>query len=248
MSFLIAKFVAIAILGFFTSFVGTTTGGMGIVLVPLLVFLGLSPHAAIATTRFAVLGGDIPSLDRLHRAGKSDAKLVLPVLILSIVGAFIGSELLLLSPGPLVEKLLGGFILLSVVLTFLRPALGVRPAHPSALRRAVGYVSLLGTSVLGTYFSAAAGMLGRTTLMACFGQTSLQSAATRKVQGIAMGVTGSLLFAWAGIISVPVSLVLFPSVLLGAIAGSSYALRKGDAWARSLFLLVALAAGISLLL
>jgi uncharacterized membrane protein YfcA len=84
--------------------------------------------------------------------------------------------------------------------------------------------------------------------MTCFGQTSLQSSASRKVQGIAMGVTGSLLFAWAGIISVPVSLVLFPSVLMGALAGSSFALKKGDAWARSLFLLVALAAGFSLLL
>lgn len=244
---LILKHGTIFLLGFFSSFVGTTTGGIGLLVVPALIFLGFPPHTAIGTTRFAVFAGDIVSLDRLNRAGKTDRTITIPVLIWSVLGALIGSTLLLATPGPLAQRSLGVFILFTLVLTFWKRDLGLHPIRVSSgLLRALGYLSILVLSILSAYFSAATGLLGRTALMACFGQTYLQSAATRKVQSIGIGVISLLLFAWSGIIDPLASLTLVPSMLIGSYLGANYALRKGEAWVRTLFLIIVFLAALQL--
>lgn len=241
--------VAIFLLGFLVMFFGTSTGGVGLVFVPLLIALGLPPHAAVATTRFAVFTGDLIGLRVFERAGKVDRKLALPVLLLGIGGSVIGSFVLLWTPGPLVERLLGAFLLAMLGFMLLQREMGIRPGTAATLlRRSIGFVSLFVISILGAYFSAASGLLGRTTLMTCFKQTYLQSAATRKLQAIGIGVISVLVFAWNGIIDLPTVLVLAPAMFLGSLFGSRYALRKGERWVRILFFLIVLIAGLQLLL
>jgi len=235
-------------LGFLASFVGTTTGGIGLLVVPALIVLGFPPHTAIGTTRFAVFAGDIVSLDRLNRAGKADRTIALPILLFSLVGAVIGSVILLRTPGPLAEKLLGVFILATLIFTILQRDVGLRAGKPPTTgRKLAGYSLMFFLSILAAYFSAAIGILGRTTLMTFFGQTYLQSAATRKIQGIGIGIVTLLIYAWSGIIDPVASLALVPSMLLGSWMGSVYALRKGDVWARGLFLIVVFLAAVQLL-
>jgi uncharacterized membrane protein YfcA len=240
--------LAVFLLGFGSMFIGTTTGGVGLIVVPVLILLGLSPHASIATTRLAVFTGDLIALRAFDRAGKVTHSLVTPVLLLSVLGALAGSYVLLLTPGPLAEKILGIFILCTLAFSLWKRNAGLVPDRsPGALRIAAGYAATFFLSILGTYFSAASGMLGRTAFISFFGLTYLESAALRKIQGLAMGIVSLLIFAWNGLIDVPISLVLVPSMVLGSFIGSRYALRKGDRWAQIVFLGVVFFAALQLL-
>jgi len=241
--------LAIFALGFLTMFFGTATGGVGLVIVPLLMTFGLPPHAAIATTRFSVFAGDLVGLRVFQKAGKVEYALALPVLLLGLTGSVFGSFVLLWTPGAIVEKLLGAFLLLMLLFMLKQNSIGLQPVHiPSTVRRLFGYVLLFLVSIFGAFFSAASGLLGRTTLMTCFGQTYLQSAATRKIQGIGIGIVSLIIFAWGGIIHLPTVALLAPAMIFGSFFGSRFALHKGEKWVKALFCVVVLIAGLHLLL
>ncbi|ALM09956.1 MAG TPA: 4-toluene sulfonate uptake permease [Candidatus Peribacter riflensis] len=239
----------IFLIGFVASFFATHTGGIGLVMVPALILFGLSPQQAAATFRLAITVGDFTSLHRLERAGKVVRPMIVPVLLLGIAGALIGSTVLLWTPGPLAEKIFSVFILLMVAATLFKPNLGLKPAHgQSTWRKTAGYASIFVLSIVSTYFSAATGLLGRTALMACFGQTFLESSATRKVQSLGMGVTSTIIFIASGSMHWTAAAVLVPAVTLGSFLGSVYAIRKGETWVRRLFLIVVAATALILFL
>jgi uncharacterized membrane protein YfcA len=229
--------------------IATTVGGAGMIVVPALIFLGLPPHAAIATTRIGILCGDVAVLPQLKRAGKVQVRLAVIALFLGMAGAIIGAEVLLWTPSRLTEKLLGGFILLMVIYGLLQPNMGLRSVTiTSPLKRATGYASIFLLSILSAYFSAATGLLGRTALMACFGQTYLESAATRKVQSLGIGLTSSFLFLESGAVNLSAAIALAPGMIAGSIVGMHVALKKGDAWVRRIFMgMVVLAAALLIL-
>ncbi|MDD5041342.1 MAG: sulfite exporter TauE/SafE family protein [Candidatus Peribacteraceae bacterium] len=229
----------IFLIGFGTSFIATTTGGIGMAVVPVLILFGLTPQQAAATFRLAITLGDLTGLHQLHRAGKVIHTMILPVLLLGIAGGLIGSFVLLWTPGPLAEKLLSVFILGMVGISLLKPNLGIHPVHrQSWQRKTAGYASIFFLSILSTYFSAATGLLGRTAMMLCFGQTFLESSATRKVQSLGMGVTSTIIFIASGSMHWTTAAVLAPSVTLGSLLGAAYAIRKGEQWVRSIFFVI----------
>ena len=239
----------IFLIGFVTSFLATTTGGIGLAVVPALILFGLSPLQAAATFRLAITLGDITSLHRLERAGKVIRPMIVPVLLLGIAGGLVGSTVLLWTPGPLAEKLFSGFILLTVAMTFFKPDFGLRPLHrQSQQKKIMGYVSIFFLSILSTYFSAATGLLGRTAIMLCFGQTFLESSATRKVQSLGMGVTSTIIFIASGSVHWVAAATLVPAITLGSMLGSAYAIRKGEQWVRNIFLIIVAVTALILLL
>ncbi len=241
--------LSIALIGFGASFIATTTGGVGLVMVPVLILFGLTPQQAVATFRLSITLGDFTGLHQMHRAGKVVHSMILPVLLLGVAGAFIGSFVLLWTPGPLAEKLLSIFILCMAGTTLLQPNLGLRPQHVTSRRRkAAGYASIFFLSILSTYFSAATGLLGRTALMFCFGQTFLESSATRKVQSLGMGVTSTIIFIMSGAMHWTTAAVLTPAIVLGSLLGSIVAVKKGDRWVRHIFFVMVFITGLILLL
>lgn len=236
------------LIAFVASFFATHTGGIGLIMIPVLMLFGLSPQQAAATFRLGVTLGDFLSLHRLERAGKVVRAMTVPVLLLGIAGGAIGSSMLLWTPGPLAEKLFSVFILSMVIVTFLKPGMGLTSRHRQSRRRkAVGYASILFFGILSAYFSAATGLLGRSALMLCFGQTFLESSATRKVQSLGMGVTATIIFILNGSVHWVAAASLVPAMALGSLLGSVYAIRKGDRFVRSVFFVVVCATALLLL-
>ncbi|OIO54140.1 hypothetical protein AUJ46_03925 [Candidatus Peregrinibacteria bacterium CG1_02_54_53] len=239
----------IMLLSFVGSFFATNTGGVGLIMIPVLILFGLTPQQSAATFRLGVTLGDFLSLHRLERAGKVDRTMTVPVLLLGIAGGVIGSIVLIWTPGPLAEKLFSIFILSMVIVTLLKPNLGLQSQrHQSRRRRAVGYASIFFFSILSTYFSAATGLLGRSALMLCFGQTFLESSATRKVQSLGMGMTATIIFVLSGSVHWIAAVSLVPAMTLGSLLGSAYAIRRGDRFVRSIFFVVVCATAFILLL
>ncbi|TSC58880.1 MAG: hypothetical protein Greene041619_258 [Candidatus Peregrinibacteria bacterium Greene0416_19] len=238
----------ILLTGFFSSFVGTTTGGIGLLIVPVLMFLGLPAQVAVGTTRVGLLSGNATSLYQFHRSGKIDYSIAIPLLVISAVGAYIGARVLLVTPNETVEKLFGFFILCIVGITLLKKDLGVvKRTRPSHSVRGIGYTLMGLISIISAYFSAGTGLLGRPILMLCFGQTFLESAGTRKLQSAAVGITSVAVYIMSGIVHWPYAITLLVGTALGSYAGAAYAIKKGNAWVRKLFIAVVILSSVELL-
>ncbi len=239
----------IFLIGTFSSFVGTAVGGFGLLLVPSLVFVGLSAQAAVATTRLGLMAGNVTSLYQFHKHKKIEYGIAIPLLILSAAGAFIGSYALLSTPSEAVEKLFGLFILCIVGASLFKKDVGViKQAPPSRLMRLVGYVLLFFISIISAYFSGGTGLLGRSVLMHCFGQTFLESAGTRKLQSAAIGITSIAVYVSSGVVHWPFAISLMIAVAIGSYTGAAYAIKKGDAWLKKLFIVAVVLSAIELLI
>ena len=235
--------------GFISQFIGTTVGGVGLFVVPVLIFLGLPPHTAIATCRIGLLAGNATSWYRFHKEGKVNYQIGIPLTIISAAGAFIGARALVQVSGPLLEKIFGFFVLAIVFFTLFHRDLGVvRRPKPTPLLQSMGYILLFLIGVMGAFFSAGTGLLGRGVLIYFYGQTFLESAGTRKIQGAAIGWTSAITFALSGIVNWHSALILALGMGIGSYFGAAYAMKKGDAWVRKLFIVIVIFSAIELLL
>lgn len=240
--------VFILLVGFLSSFVGTTVGGVGLLIVPALVLVGLPAQIAVGTTRVGLFAGNITSLYQFHRSGKINYSMAAPLIAVSILGASIGSLLLLQTPSEILEKIFGFFVLCIVGITLLKKNIGVeKRLRPSKILQWFGYVLMGIIGVVSAFFSAGTGLLGRSVLMFCFHQTFLESAGTRKLQSAAIGITSLIIYGMNGVIHLPYALTLLIGTSIGSYMGSAYAIKKGDEWVRKLFITVVLLSAIELL-
>jgi len=241
--------VATFAVGFVATFVFVTTGGVGMITIPALIFLGLSPQAAIATDLFALFGGRLGGLAGLLREGKVDLALGARLGLLSGLGATAGAFTLLGVPQELMKRLLGVFLLVLLALLLLRPKLGVATeAPPSAGRAALGALLFVPVGFWGTLVGSGFLNLGGAVLLFLFRKTFLETAGILTIVGLAVAVAALAVFGSHGTIVWPLGLAMLAGKAVGGYFGARYAVKAGDAKIRLLFAAVVVVAAAQLLL
>lgn len=93
----IIEIIVTILLGTAAGFINTFAGGGSMLVVPFLIFIGLPANVANATNRIAILLQNVVSVSGFKQKRildfKSDSKLLLPVALGSIVGAFIAVDI-----------------------------------------------------------------------------------------------------------------------------------------------------------
>src|ERR1043165_8314056 len=98
--------------GILASFIGgLTSGGGGLISTPALIILGLPPQIAIATDRFGSFGYVVSSLYKFFRSKKIVFTYIVPLTIISLIGAPIGVHLVLSLDKDVLTKIIGFLIL-----------------------------------------------------------------------------------------------------------------------------------------
>jgi uncharacterized membrane protein YfcA len=237
------------IVGLIASFIGTIAGGGGLITIPALIFLGLPAQAAIATSRVGSIGQILSGVYRYHHNDSIDYSIALPATVLSLIGAFIGANTLLLIPEDTLERLIGLLILAVLAFVVINRNVGVeKSAEPGARSRLFGHASFLFLGFWGGFFGGGTGIFASYVLILFFGQTFIEAAGTRKIPGIAMIGISLAVFLYAGLVDWAIGAVLLVSMLIGSYIGASYAIKKGNRWARMLFIIIVLVSGVKLLL
>jgi uncharacterized membrane protein YfcA len=242
--------IATFCIGCAATFVFVSTGGVGMITLPALIFLGLSPQAAIATDLFALFGGRLGGLLGLLREGKVDFPLGLRLGAVSALGAIAGAFTLLAVSDVLMKRLLGVFLLLLLSLLLLRPKVGVAVAEepPSARREAVGALLFLPVGFWGTLVGAGFLNLGGAVLLFVFRKTFLQTAGILTLVGLAVALAALAVFGSHGAIVWPLGFAMLAGKATGGYFGARYAVKAGDAKIRVLFAGVVLVSAARLLM
>jgi len=238
----------VVLAGIMAGFIGPTVGGAGLILIPVLIFLGLEPHVAIATSTFSYLGIILFGLRGFHKSKKINYQLAIPIAVIATISSFLGASFLLNFDKILLSQLSGVIILLLLFLVIINKNIGVNTVRKLGKRdKIIGFFLFLLLGLWIGFFGAGWAIFASYILIFFMGQSFLEAAATRKI--IALGAVGiaALTFAFAGVINWEFALPLIFAASMGSIAGTSYALKKGDAWVRNLFILVVLISALSLL-
>jgi uncharacterized membrane protein YfcA len=208
-------------------------GGGSFVTFPVLVFLGLPPIAANATSTVALFPGTLASAwaYRADLAGVAGIRLrvLLPI---SLAGGLLGAILLLVTPGAAFDVVIP-WLLLIATLTFA----GGRELGRALRRRiSIGTGTLLVAqfllSIYGGYFGGAVGlmMLAVWTLLDSAELKSMAAARTLLVS--AANGTAVLCFAAAGAVRWPEMAAMLLSAIAGGYGGARIARRLPPALIR----------------
>lgn len=238
-------YVGLFLLGAVLGFIGTTTGGSALILIPVMVSFGIPAHAAIAQARFATLGTMISGLRLYHKEKKVDYALAFISSIFGISGAILGSLTLIDLPESDVKMMMGFLTIGCVVLTFFKRS-KVIPTELNLVRRWIGYSLFFIVGYIGGFFGAQA-LLATYVLLFVFNKSMTESIGTRKVVGIMISLTSLVVYGFNDLIDWKQSGVLLSGTLLGGTFGSAYALRKGDEWAEKLFNIAVILLGFKMI-
>jgi len=241
-------FALVFLAGIATGFFDSVLNAGGFVSIPSLVFLGLPPHAAIATDRFGALGRSSAAFYRYRKEKHILWKYVPILAALALVSSVVGAGFLVSVGSGLPKWAVGVFLLAVLPFLFLKKGLGTSHQQPSKQRKALGLAACFIIMAFGSFFGQGTGILIFYALTLLLGFTLIEVLATTTLPGLAFCIASAAVFALAGIINYPAAIALLAGMTAGGYAGAHTAIKTGNKWLKRIFAIFALTAGLALIL
>ena len=209
-------------------------GGGSFLTFPALVFAGVPPIAANATSALAVSPGYLGGVMGFRaELGALPAALLRREVLISAVGGVGGAVLLLVTPAKLFSGLVPWLLLFATVLFAVGPRLA-RMAGGGAGLTAWRNPGLFQVAIYGGYFNGGLGIL----LMALYtlsGEARINTVnALKNLNSLVLSVLSVVAFAWAGAIVWHHAVLMMVAATVGGFAGARLARRMPVQWVRGL--------------
>ena len=230
----------IAIAAFAAGVLNAMAGGGSFLTFPALVYIGIPPVAANATSAVAVFPGYLSStLGFIEEIRAFDRRLLWRLVALSCVGGIAGAVLLLYTPGELFRGLAPWLLLFATRLFALGDKISARVSSKSASPNSSSQMlAVLAVSTYGGYFNGGLGII----LLALLSTMGLRD--LNLMNGLKNGLSFLLsavsvaTFALAGIVHWPEAFLMMITATLGGYVGARLARRIPAIWIRRLVVLV----------
>lgn len=223
----------------------SVVGGGGLLSLPILFFVGLSAHQAIATNRFAVVLLEFVSALRFNKANKIHWRMAIPFCLCAMAGSAIGAIISLSLDTKMLNVIISPLMLIALWIVldkdkFLRTSSG-NPKSPVLVSAIIFLLSIYG-GFLGTgygFFVIIA--------LTLFGLPFIESAALARVVGFCMSFVALLVFLPSGTINYAYGLSLGLGYAIGSWIGIGVALKKGEPYIKGLLVVVGVLTAAKLL-
>ena len=227
---------AVAVL---TGFIDAIAGGGGLLMMPALLFAGLTPLQALSTNKLQSMFGTGTALRTYARTGLIDWRSNRLGIVLVFLGAVAGASIV----QAIETRLLNLIIPVLLVAAALYVLLSPRMTDDDAQQRLTpnGYAPV--GSAIGLYdgfFGPGAGTFYTTSLVALRGYGLTKGTAMTKLFNFASNVASVLLFALGGHMLWLLGLSMAAGAMLGGWVGSRTAIRFGARLIRPLLVAISL--------
>lgn len=246
----IISLLIISAVGVIAGSFGTLTGGTSLITIPALIFLGLPPHAAIGTNRLGVTGVPIAGWYKFNQKRMVNYAFGFMIGIPALFGSMLGVNLVLQMNEMILKRLVATLMILILVFITVKPKIGLEKTKSMVKNHGylIGAILSFFLGVYGGFYGAGAGIFLNYILILLFGQTFLESAATRKIAGFFITAMAAILFGLAGVINYSMGIALFIGTFTGSFIGAHYSDKIGDVWIKTLFFAIVLTMSIKLLI
>ena len=158
----------------------------------------------------------------------------------------IGANILLTIDKEILKKIVGTIIILIIPFIFFKKDIGIKKKETTKTKRVFGYFIYFIIMIFGGFFGGGAGTLMLYTLTIFFGFTIVEANATDIIPWFLLSLSSLIIFAMNGIVNYPFGIALFFGMLIGGNLGAHTAIKKGDQWVKTLFVVVVIISGIKL--
>ena len=218
--------------------INSIAGGGTLITFPVLIWLGLDPKVANATSTVALWPGLFGGLYGYRRELENSSRILFRLGLTSVVGGAVGAWLLIWTPSPTFASLVPFLILFATILFMTQGTitrrLRLQPivAEPQAKWWLGAIIFQFFSSIYGGYFGAGNGIL-MLAAMGILGLHDLNRAnGIKNFLGICINSIAVLSFALSNLVVWSDALLMAVGALLGGYFGASMAVRVGQVWVR----------------
>jgi uncharacterized membrane protein YfcA len=218
--------------------INSIAGGGTLITFPVLIWLGLDPKVANATSTVALWPGLFGGLFGYRKELENSSPFLVRLGITSVIGGAIGAWLLIWTPAPTFARLVPFLILFATVLFMaqgsIQRRLRLQPivAEPPPSWWIGAIIFQFFSAMYGGYFGAGNGIL----MLAAMGLLGLhdihRANGIKNFLGICINSIAVLSFSLSHLVVWTDSLLMAGAALLGGYFGASMAVRVGQVWVR----------------
>ena len=237
----VSEIILLVLLGFAAGFINVFAGGGSMLVVPFLIFLGLPANVANATNRVAILLQSIVSASGFRQQKvldlSSDRKLLLPVLLGSIAGAFAAVDI----QKEVLEKVIAGLLIVLFFMVLFNPDAWIksRAGKTEALHPVVRFLVFFGIGFYGGFIQIGVGFFLLAGLVLGCGFDLLKANAVKVFIILFYTLIALAVFVWYDLVDWKAGLILACGNMAGAWIATRLSIRWGAKYIRY-FLLAAL--------
>jgi uncharacterized membrane protein YfcA len=229
---------------FFAGVINSIAGGGTLLTFPVLVWLGLDPKVANATSTVALWPGLFGGMFGYRREMEDSRRMLVRLGVTSLIGGGVGAWLLIATPSPVFARLVPFLILFATVL-FMSQGPVNRWLHlPSAEGESMrawwsfAIVVQFFSAVYGGYFGAGNG-IWMLAAMGLLGMHDIHRAnGIKNFLGICINCVAVISFSLAHLVDWPKALLMAGAALAGGYFGSRTAQRVGRTFIRRLIVFI----------
>ncbi|RMH80375.1 MAG: sulfite exporter TauE/SafE family protein [Acidobacteria bacterium] len=231
--------------------INAVAGGGTLLTFPSLLWLGLDPIVANITNTLALWVGSLSGAWGFRKRFVDVKGLILPFLVSSLFGAFLGALLLIRTPSSTFKDLVPFLIFFAVFLLAFGEVIR-RYLVKSLLKgeKAFYFAFFLQflTGVYGSYFGAGIGIMMLASL-SLSGMNNIHNAnALKNLLGFSINALGSAVFLLSGKVSWPFALSMMPGFALGGFLGAWVSQKFKPSIVKTLVVLWGLFIGLLMML
>lgn len=226
---------------FLAGALNAVAGGGTFLTLPALIFIGLPPVMANATSTVALLPGYISSTYAFRKDLRMPGSLPLASIIaVSVLGGALGAALLVLIPGDSFRILIPWLLLLSTAAFAFGPTLVGKAGPRHAASSRVTLLTVLIATIYGGYFNGGLGII----LLALFGLLGVPemktSNALKNLVSTLLTIVAVIVYAWGGAVSWPEAVTMMAASMIGGYVGARFIRQVRDSYVRTAVIIIGL--------
>src|SRR5437899_1910761 len=241
------------IAAFFAGIVNSIAGGGTLLTFPILIWLGLDPKVANATSTVALWPGLFGGTFGYRREMNDSSLILMRLGAISVIGGGVGAWLLIATPSPTFARLVPFLILFATILFMIQGPVNrwLRLPAPAAEPGARWWTGVMVfqffSAIYGGYFGAGNGIL----MLAAMGLLGLhdihRANGIKNFLGICINSVAVVTFSFSHLVSWPQSLLMAVAALAGGYFGARTARRVGRVFIRRAIVAIGFAITIAML-
>ena len=235
------EYLIVCPLVFLGGFVDAVAGGGGLISLPAYLIVGLDPIQAIGTNKFSASCGTMVATMRYSRCGYIQWRGMLPVVVMALIGSWVGARLALMVENDLFKLIMLVILPITAVFVLNKRALS-KYRIPFAVRKTIAVMSILAL-FMGVYD----GFYGPGTgtflmlMLVCIARLKLERAVgTTKVINLSTNIASLSVFLVHGKVLFPLALVAALFGIAGNYIGAKYFTKMGSGFVKPLIIIVLL--------
>ncbi|KAB2924940.1 MAG: TSUP family transporter [Bacteroidetes bacterium] len=240
-------FVILFTAALFAGFVDAIAGGGGLIALPALLAVGVPPQIALGTNKFQGTFGSITAAVYYWRKGIVDLRKARTGILFTFAGAAAGAWAVQQVSPEFLNTLIPLLLFCIAVYTIVTPALGRSDAPPKM--GVTPFYALFGV-LLGFYdgfFGPGVGSFWAIALMVMLGMEIQKATGYTKVMNFSSNIIAIVIFIAGGSVWFVHGFVMAAGQVVGAQFGARWAVKKGIAIIKPLYITVVLATVLKLL-